>query len=210
MRTMFPLCLLLASLSAASADPLPPRMRQKEERLRKIAEEKKRLEKNPFDFSAPDGFTVTAAPPPDAQKPAAEAAPDFAATSVTPAATMTVVVETGAVTVDETLLADQAKKLTEKFAATHAGGSARVLKKEIVKVELGPATRVLLETRADAKKGTKPLRELHYLVGNATHHAHVTYATGTATFGKLEKKFDESLRKTKVAAAPAPAQAAAQ
>jgi hypothetical protein len=184
------LCSLLLSLPAL-ADP-PPRMRIKEDRLRKIAADKQRVENNPWEFTAPDGFTVTATDP---KAPAAKA--DFAATSLTPAATMNVVVEKGAVTIDQALLDDQPKKLTEKFVAEHAGGSAKLVKKELVKLDDGSAIRVVLETRADAKKSTKPMREVHYIIGNTTHHAHLVYATAAAGFAKLEKKFDESLRKTK-------------
>ena len=210
---------LVAALgvSTSFADPMPPRMRQKEERLRQIAEEKKHAnDKPPFEFTAPEGFTITKPEPakPDAAKPDAKTdaaqvvkAPDFAATSITPAATMSAVVEKGAVTVDETLLADQVRKATEKFIAAHASGSAKLVKKELVKLEAGPVVRFVLDTRADGKKGTKAVREIHYLISNATHHAHVTYATSVPSFAKLEKKFDESLRKTHGLGQPATAEA---
>jgi len=191
LRTFVAVLVMGSLVGAVMADPIPPRFRRKEDHLRKLEEDRKHAnDKPPFQFSAPEGLTVGPPPlVPDAPYP------DFYASS--PAATMIVFVEKGPVVINDELVDAQVKKQTDKFTAAHDGGSCKLIKKELVKLDdVLSATRVVLETRADANKKTKPMREIHYLVGNATHHAHVKYVTSPQNQPKLEKKFDASLRNT--------------
>ena len=191
LRACLVAAMLVAVGGAATADPIPPRVRLKEEHLRKVQEERKHAnDKPPFQFAAPEGLTVG---PPPLVKDAPY--PDFYASS--PGATMIVFVEKGAVVINDELVDDEVKSQSDKFTFHHEGGSAKLLKKELVKLdETNSAVRIVLETRADAGKKTKPMREIIYVVGGATHHARVRYITSPQNLAKLEKKFDASLRKT--------------
>ena len=186
--------LLLASPALAQIEEPPDHFSR--ERMRAQSQRRKRDREPPaFVFAAPDGWTAT--------KPAeADDDPPALAATGEGGATMTARIEKGRVSIDDAFVADAAKKIVEQIAAAHKDGTGKVLKKDLVKLDGGPAAHVVVEVRADKKKSTKPTREVHYIVGNATHHAHVTYAAPAAAFGKLEKAFDASLRKTTGLAVP--------
>ena len=48
------------------------------------------------------------------------------------------------------------------------------------------------------------MREIDCTLGSATHHVSIHYVVAAASFARLEKKLDESLRKTKITPTQSP------
>ncbi len=163
--------------------------------------------KQAFTFEAPPGFVVAAG---TSEETSAKDSPSFSATLESAHAEMHAWIDKGATPITELALTEQALQRIERWKVDHPTGTAKLLKKELVKLDGGPSLRLLFELRADVVKSAKATRELIYILTSATHNARVVYTAPAASYGKLEKQFDASLRQTRgIEAAPTSAGAAA-
>lgn len=191
--------------ATGTAGALPPRAQHKVEVLQKRAEEQKRLEAEQkqaaapgFVFVPPAGYAPVA-PPPN-QPPTHLNAYAAAGDQPVPGKMMAHVEATAVDVTDEKYAEDQGKQLGDKYTTAFSGGSFKVVKHQVVRVEGMPVLRLLIEMRPDAKK--KPDRSLHFILGLGNQHAHVSYTASGSGFRKLEKVYDESLRQTVIASTP--------